>query len=145
MVYDPNPLLGLLICEYPSRTTFLERRRSKSSSRPISVVPGTNATSAYIRMAPANSRLWDIGGFQIPVELTEEVRHHEVVPHTWNCTFLGPLELSARRMQAYLLGLMPQSDKGKFATFAVSKYNPGDTWNEITRTTKMSAMYGAEY
>ena len=105
------------------------------------------ATSAHIRrtraIAVVNSRLWDIGGFQIPVEVAEGMWYHEVEPQT-GCGFgagAWPVfELSARRMELYFAWLMPLADEGKFATLARLKYIKGDTWIEIRKRAMMSSM-----
>jgi hypothetical protein len=105
------------------------------------------ATSAHIQgtraVAVANSRLWDIGGFQIPVEVAEGMWYCEVEPQT-GCGFgavAWPVfELSARRMDLYCARLMPLADKGKFATLARLKYIKGDTWIEIQKRATMLAM-----
>ena len=105
------------------------------------------ATSAHIRrtraIAVANSLLWDIGGFQIPVEVAEGMWYREVEPQT-GCGFgagAWPVfELSARRMELYLARLMPLADEGKFATLARLKYIKGDTWIEIRKRAMTSSM-----
>jgi hypothetical protein len=77
------------------------------------------ATSAHIRqtraIAVANSRLWNVGGFQIPVEVSEGMWYREVEPQT-GCDFgagAWPVfELSACRMELYLARLMPLAGEG---------------------------------
>jgi hypothetical protein len=95
-------------------------------------------------MAVANSQLWDMGGFQIPVEVAEGMWSCEVEPHTgcgfgaggWPVVF----ELSARRVELFLARLMPLADEGKFAMLARLKYIKGDTWIKIRGRSMMSSM-----
>ena len=114
----PIPFFGLFICKYHSTTTFLDQRRSRLSSSPMSVVPGMKATSAQvlckIAMAVANSLLCcDIGGCQIP---TDKSSIQCVGPHT-ACGGWLLLVLSASSICAYQCGLMQVVEVRKLEMF----------------------------